>query len=177
MEDGRVVEGVFTLTTAPFMPMMGGPAGGTAYGYLLSGITAPKGELDAWQPTLLRPLASYSVHPHYVQGCMMRSEAAFRSVMQAGQTLRETSDMIHRSWEARNRSDDILAEKRSDAILGKERLYDPGTGDVYEFNNGFHDQYRLNPDQYRNPDLQPLPAADHNVWTAPTRDGYRELGL
>lgn len=177
VESGRAAEGLFTLTTAPYMPMMGGPGGGTAYGFLLSGITAPKGELEAWQETLRRPLSTYSVHPVYVQGCLRRSEAAFHSVVQAGETLRETSDMIHRSWEARNRSDDILAEKRSDAILGKERLYDPGSGEVYEFNNGFHDRYRLNPEEYRKPDLQPLPADDHRLWTAPARDGYRELGL
>ncbi|HOO21896.1 MAG TPA: hypothetical protein PL011_10980, partial [Kiritimatiellia bacterium] len=74
-------------------------------------------------------------------------------------------------------TDDILAQKRSDAILGKERLYDPGSGEVYEFENGFSDQYRLNPGGYRNPDLQPLPGDDHGLWTAPARDGYRELGM
>jgi hypothetical protein len=174
-ENGRVAQGLFSLTTAPYMPMLGGPGGGTAYGYLLAGLTAPKDELAALQPVMTRSLASFTVNPAYVQNCLMRSEAAFGAVVQAGKTLRETSDRIHQSWEARNRSDDILAEKRSDALLGKERLYDPGTGEVYEFNNGFHDQYRLNPQGYRIPGLQPLPAGDHGLWTAPARDGYRHL--
>ena len=177
VEDGRVAEGLFTLTTAPFMPSMGGPGGGTAYGYMLAGITAPEGELEAWRSTLLKPLESFSIHPQYVQGCLMRSQAAFGSVMRAGQTLRETSGLIAQSWESRNRTDDIMAAKRSDAILGRERLYDPGTGEVFEFNNGFHDQYRLNPAGYPNGNLQPLPEGDHGLWTAPARDGYRELGL
>ena len=176
-ENGRAAQGLFTATTAPFMPMMGGPGGGTAYGYLLAGITAPKEEFEALRPTLLKSLASYTVNERYVGECMVRSEAAFREVMRAGQTLRETSDMIARSWEARQRTDDVMAEKRSDAILGKERLYDPGTGEVYEFENGFHDRYRLNPGAYRNANLEPLPAGDHGLWTAPTRDGRRELGL
>ena len=176
-ENGRAGEGLFSLTTAPYMPMMGGPGGGTAYGYLLAGITTPKGELEAWQPLLSRTLASYAVHPDYLRGCLMRSEAVFGAVAEAGKTLRETSDMISRSWESRNRADDILAEKRSDAILGKERLYDPGTGEVYEFENGFYDRYRLNPGDYRKPDLQQLPDGNHDLWRAPARNGYRELGL
>ena len=176
VENGRVAQGLFSLTTAPFMPSMGGPGGGTAYGYMLSGITAPKGEMEALQPLLMKSLSSFSLHPSYVQGCMARSQAAFQSVMRAGKILSETSDLITRSWEDRNRRDDIMAEKRSDAMLGKERLYDPGTGEVYEFGNGFYDQYRLNPQAYRNSDLQPLPEGDHNLWSAPTLDGARVLG-
>jgi hypothetical protein len=175
MENGRAAQGLFALTTAPYMPMMGGPGGGTAYGYLMTGITAPKGELATLQPTLLHSLATFAIQPAYVQGCLMRSEAAFGAVLQAGNTLRETSEQISRSWEARNRTDDILAEKRSDAILGKERLYDPGTGEVYEFGNGFYDQYRLNPQGYRNSELQPLPDGDHGLWSAVPRDGARYL--
>ncbi|MGD9612364.1 MAG: hypothetical protein AB7V22_05620 [Kiritimatiellia bacterium] len=176
VENGRLAEGLFSLTTAPYMPMLGGPGGGTAYGYLLAGIAAPKGELDALQPTLSRALASFAVRPEYVQNCLMRSEAAFGAVLRAGQTLRETSDLIARGWEERNRRDDLVAEKRSDAILGKERLYDPDTGEVYEFNNGFYDEYRLNPQGYRNRNLQPLPDDDPGPWSAATRDGYRYLG-
>ena len=175
MENGRVAQGLFSLTTAPYMPMMGGPGGGTAYGYLMTGITAPKGELAALQSTLLRSLATFAIQPAYVQDCLMRSDAAFGAVLQAGKTLRETSEQISRSWEARNRTDDILSEKRSDAMLGKERLYDPGTGEVYEFGNGFYDQYKLNPQGYRNSELQPLPADDHGLWSAAPRDGARYL--
>ena len=176
MENGRLAEGLFSLTTAPYMPMMGGPGGGTAYGYLLAGIVAPKGELDALLPTLSRALASFAVRPEYVQNCLMRSDAAFGAVMRAGQTLRETSDLIARGWEERNRSDDVIVEKRSDAILGRERLYDPDTGEVYEFNTGFADEYNRNPQGYRNANLQPLPDGDHGLWTAAARDGYRYLG-
>jgi hypothetical protein len=176
VENGQAAEALISLMTVPYMPMMGGPGGGTAYGFLMAGITAPPGEFAALQPVLSRALASFSVRPEYVQNCLMRSEAAFGAVIRAGQTLRETSDMIHRSWEARNRRDDIVSAKRADAIRGKERLYDPDTGEVFEFNNGFHDQYRLHPQEYRNPNLQPLPEGNHDLWTAPACDGYRHLG-
>ena len=176
-ENGRAAQGLFSLATAPGMPMKGGPGGGTAYGYLLAGIAAPVHEFETWQPFLLQALASYAVHPHYARDCMMRSEAAFRAVAQAGQTLRDTSDMIVRSWEARNRIDDVVAQKRSDAILGRERLHDPASGQVFEFENGFYDRYRLDPQSYRNSRLEPLPQNDHGLWTAPPLDGRRELGL
>ena len=52
------------------------------------------------------------------------SEAAFRAVAQAGQTLRDTSDMIVRSWEARNRVDDVVAHPLLEALplTGTESL-------------------------------------------------------
>lgn len=176
-ENGQVAQGVFSLTTAPYMPMTGRPGGGTAYGFLLAGITAPSSEIDEWQPLLLSSLGSYAVRPAYVQRCLMRSEADFQAVAEAGKALRSTSDQLMESWQSRNRSDDIVAAKRSDAILGKERLYDPDSGEVYEFENGFYDRYQLNAGDYRNSNLQPLPGSDHGLWTAPARDGYRELGL
>lgn len=176
VENGRAAQGLFALTTAPYMPMMGGPGGGTAYGYLLAGVTAPKGEWEGLRASLLKSLSTFAVSPEHARECQMRSEAAFLAVLRAGQTLRETSDMISRSWEERSRADDILAEKRSDAILGKERLYDPGTGEVYEFENGFHERYRLNPQEHRNSRLEPLPDDDASLWSAAVLDGHRFLG-
>ncbi|MDD4736750.1 MAG: hypothetical protein PHP44_11670 [Kiritimatiellae bacterium] len=95
--------------------------------------------------------------------------------MKADDTLRETSDIIVNGWQNRNRSEDIIAAKRSNAILGKERLYDPDSGSVYEFQNGFYDEYRSNPQRYEQSNLQPLPDNRHDLWSAPTLDGSRHL--
>ena len=51
------------------------------------------------------------------------------------------SDMMMDSWNARNKSEDIMRQKQSDATLGYERVYDTQTGDVYRANSGFMDQY------------------------------------
>jgi len=96
--------------------------------------------------------------------------------LKAGETLSETADLIMEGWERRNQTDDIIAEKRSDAILGNERLYDPDTGQVYEFENGFYDKYNPERQRYKLFNLQPLPDDDHALWTAPAMDGYRALG-
>jgi hypothetical protein len=72
-------------------------------------------------------------------------------------------------WDNRNRSDDIISEKRSDAILGTERVYNPETGTVYEVPLGFYDNYSINRERYNMDNLQLLPDNDWNLWTAPIK--------
>ena len=75
------------------------------------------------------------------------------------------------SWEDRNKVDDIISEKRSDAMLGNERLYDPDTGIVYDVALDFYEDYNLHRDRYNMNNLQALPETDWNLWTAPTESG------
>jgi len=71
--------------------------------------------------------------------------------------------------------DDIIAEKTSDAILGRERLYDPNTGEVYEFENGFYDKYQLDQDKYEMNDLRLLQEDNHELWMKAPLDGYKHI--
>jgi hypothetical protein len=174
-KDGQVGEGLFSLTTAKLMPFMNGPGGGTGLTVMMAGITAPSDEFAQWLPVLLQALGSFNLTPAYVQQCTQMQDATWSGVMKAGQTLRETSDIIMQGWQQRNQTYDIIAEKQHDAILDKERLYDPVSGQVYEFDNGFYDQYRLNPQQYEQDNLQPLPDDNRELWTQPALDGYRHL--
>ena len=73
------------------------------------------------------------------------------------------SDMIMDSWEKRNNSYDIISQKRSDATLGYERVYDTETGDIYKAYNGFTDDY--SGDRYK--------AITDDMYTKPT-SGYIE---
>ncbi|MBN2207868.1 MAG: hypothetical protein JW759_01010 [Candidatus Coatesbacteria bacterium] len=174
-KDGAVAEGLFLLTVAQMLPMMGGPGCGIAYASLVSGITAPKREFASLEPTLRKSLESFTLTDAYVQNCMRSQAQAWEGVRKAGQTLRESSDILMKGWEERNKTYDIIAEKRSDAILGKERLYNPDTGEVYEFENGFYDKYDLHRQQYEMSNLQPLPDNNIQLWTAPTKDGGQHL--
>ena len=174
-QNNQLGEGLFTVTVATHMPFTGNAGGGTAYGFLMSGITAPKSEFMAVQKTLVQALGSFNLSDSYAGQCMRQQAAAFRGVMRAGDTLRETSDIIMQGWENRNKTYDILAEKRSDAMLGKERLYDPDTGKVYEFENGFFESYDLNRRQYEMSDLQLLAGDNYDLWMAPRLDGPRHL--
>ena len=55
--------------------------------------------------------------------------------------INQMSDSIMSSWENRNRSQDIMSQKQSDATLGYERIVDTETGNIYKIDNGFTDWY------------------------------------
>jgi hypothetical protein len=171
VQDGAVAEGLFLVTVAPVLPAMGGPGGDIAYGFQVMGITAPKQEFRSLENTLAASMQSFTVSPSYVQNCMQQQAQTYGAILEAGKTLSDASDIIMDGWESRSKVDDIVAEKRSDAILGNERVYDPETGAVYEVENGFYDAYNINRDQYEMSDLQPLPGDSWDLWTAAPLDG------
>ncbi|MBU0508902.1 hypothetical protein KKH27_08715 [bacterium] len=174
-EGGNVAEGLFYATVAPLMGHTGGPGGNTGWGFLVTGITAPKREFAALQPQLIASAESFQLSPAYVSNCLVQQQKVWKGVGDAGKALSDASDIIMEGWQSRNRSDDVMSEKRSDAILGNERLYNPETGDVYEFENGFYDKYDLHRGQYEMNNLQLLEGNDYNLWTTPPQDGPRNL--
>lgn len=174
-EGGRAAQGLFSVTTAPTIPFMNGPGGGVGYGFMIAGITSNHSQFKYLQQDLLKCLESFTLEESYVRQCLQTQQETWRGIMKAGQTLRETSDMITRSWEQRNKTYDILAEKWSDTILSKERLYDPHSGEVYQFDNGFYDQYQLQNQQYNKSDLIPLPNNNADLWDRPALNGYQHI--
>jgi len=174
-EGGKLAEGLFLVTVAPALPFTGSPGGGIAYGFLITGITGPKREFRNIENVLVKSVGSYTISQSYVSNCLRQQASTYAGILKAGKTLSQTSDIIMQGWENRNKSDDIVAEKRSDAILGKERVYDPNTGEVYEFENGFYDKYQLDQNRYEMSDLQPLPKDNYDLWMKAPLDGYKHL--
>ena len=60
---------------------------------------------------------------------------------QISRNFNQTMDGIMSSWENRNKSQDIISQKQSDATLGYERVYDTETNEIYRATNGFTDVY------------------------------------
>jgi len=174
-QGGSLGEGLFLITVAPVLASTGGPGGGLGYGFCITGITAPKGEFRNIENQLVKSIGSYDINQSYVQNCMAQQNQTYQGILKAGKTLSETSDIIMQGWENRNRTDDILAEKRSDAMLGRERLYDPNTGEVYEFEHGFYDKYKIEQNRYEMNNLQLLPDDNHQLWSKAPVDGYQHL--
>ncbi|MCK4224575.1 MAG: hypothetical protein KAX39_05300 [candidate division Zixibacteria bacterium] len=174
-QGGNLGEGLFLVTVAPVLPFTGGPGGGLGYGFSITGITAPKREFRNIENVLVKSVRSYTISQSYVNNCLAQQANTYAGILKAGKTLSETSDIIMQGWENRNKTDDILSEKYSDATLGRERLYDPNTGEVYEFENGFYDKYQLDQNRYEMNNLQPLPGDNYNLWMKATLDGYRHL--
>jgi len=174
-QGGKLGEGLFLVTVAPVLPFTGGPGGGLGYGFSITGITAPKREFRDIENLLVKSVGSYTISQSYVNNCLAQQASTYAGILKAGKTLSETSDIIMQGWENRNKVHDILAEKTSDAILGKERLYDANTGEVYEFENGFYDKYQLDQNRYEMNKLQPLPGDNHDLWMKAPLDGYKHL--
>lgn len=169
--DGAVGQGQWLGTTWVFMPFTGVPGGGTAYGSIILGVTAPKREFAEVEATLVASLESFSVTQAYIDWCRLQSAQLWGAVARAGQTLRETSDLIADGWQSRSDASDILAEQYSDGLRGVERVYDPGTGQVYEVPAGWFDVYDLQRGAYDLDNLQRLPDDDLSLWTAVPTDG------
>ena len=171
MENGVVGEGQFLGTVWVFSPYTGIPAGGTAYGSILLGVTAPKREFKDVQARLIASLESFNMTRNYVDWCLAQQKQLWGAVARQGQTLRETSDIIYEGWVNRSQASDIMAEKGSDAIRGVERVYDPATNQVYEVGAGFYADYDLHRGEYAMNGLQLLPDDSVALWTAAPADG------
>lgn len=172
VQDEQVAEGLFLVTVVPLMPSTGGPGGGIAYGLQIIGITSSKREFRELENTLVTSVQSFTVTQSYVDNCMRQQEETYAGILRAGKTLSDASDIIMDGWEKRNKVDDITAEKRSDAILGNERVCDPETGEVYEFETGFYEKYDINRDRYEMNNLKPLLDDDWDLWMKAPLDGY-----
>ena len=68
------------------------------------------------------------------------------------------------SWQQRDKSQDIMSQKQSDATLGYERVYDTDSGKIYKATNGFTDVYTGN--RFK-------PVTDDNMYAEPV-SGYIE---
>lgn len=174
-KNGKLGEGLFLITVAPMLPFTGNPGGGIGYGFLVTGITAPKKEFKDLEKSLANSIKSFWVSQNYVNNCLRQQASTYAGILKAGKTLNETSDIIMKGWEARNKTEDILSEKWSDAILGKERLYNPLSGKVYEFENGFYDKYNHNRGEYDMNKLELLPKDNYNLWMKVPLDGHKNI--
>ena len=174
-EDADLAEGLFYATAAPGLPMNGQPGYGTAYGYLVAGVAAPKGEFAALEPELIRCLASFSLNENYVKWCVQQSAARWTGILKPGEMLREVSVLINSSWEKRPPAQDAASEKYRDTVRGVERLFDPATGQVYEFPRGFFEKYDPERSRYQMDSLQPLPPDAFDLWMKPVLQGNRQL--
>lgn len=175
-EFNTVGEGLFYTITAPLLPYDGmSPAAGIGYGFCCTGISSYKTDFKEWEAVLLRSLRSLELEQGYITQCRQIQDKMWSSISEINKIWDDISGMIQKSWEYRNKVQDIAAEKWSDTMLGKERLYDPHTGEVYEFETGFYDKYNINREKYKKPDLQPLSDGDYELWSKPTKDGAEAI--
>ena len=134
-EQNKPVEGVFTATikefAAPPVVIL------TVYNAVF--FTAPANELVDWMPVLNYCLSTIKFSDSFIQG-FYREQGQIVANANAIQAIcNQTSDIITSGWNARQKTYDILSQKRSDATMGYERVRDTETGDIYKATVGFTD--------------------------------------
>ena len=104
-------------------------------------ITAPKDKFLDWESVLSKISSSLQFTDSFMSQYNSQQDAVMQNFQNVRSICNQITDGIMSSWEARNKSYDIMSQKQSDAILGYERVYDTETGEIYKAYNGFTDDY------------------------------------
>ena len=109
--------------------------------YNFTAITGVKDEFVNYEQTLFRSFASLKIKQEFISKMLNNSEASFEQMQRINASIAASYDNYNSAWLARSQSGDIARQKRSDATLGYERVYDTETGEIYKAYNGFTDEY------------------------------------
>lgn len=107
-------------------------------------MTAPEADFVNWQPVLSQIFESLSFSNEYWKERNSAWAQITKSSQAISQSTKAMSDSVMSSWEKRNNSYDIRSQAYSDATLGRERIYDKETGEIYYAKNGWYDSYSGN---------------------------------
>ena len=174
VQDNQLGEGLIAITTVPAAEFRSAPGGGIGMGFMLYGLTAPKGKLNEQLPELLKMGRSFKLATSYEKKCKKDRAEDSPVLLEPGNSLKPVLDAMALAWEKRLPADDMLAEKRADELQGLERLHRPATGDVYSVAKGFAAQYLANPQLYNIEELRPMPD-DPALWLKPVLNGTQAI--
>lgn len=148
------------IVTATLTDAMSYPANGIDAGYYtayrVSGIIAPTDDMIYHQELLTESLASFQFTQEYIDQGVELIEWGTEQALQIQQTLNQTSQIINDSWEYRNKVVDAANAEFISYIRGKGYLEDPDTGEIFEADQSFVDNYLKDPNQYNRTNLVPL---------------------
>ena len=130
-------EGLFTGTLCRGIVLTGNV--GCNVMYNISGVTAPAGEFVEWTETLAKVLGSVRYSEAFEATAARDAQIRAAGNAKLAQTLQQTSDLVVRGWEERQKGFDARVGRRSDATLGYERVVEKDSGRVYRAYNGFLD--------------------------------------
>lgn len=151
-ENGKEGEGLFAASVVDFgsFAISGGNVvgyqlqavdGGYYMAYNIVAVTAAKDTFIEWEGVLTDCFKTLQYSDSFVSTTNQASNEKVALAQQISQNFNATMDGFMSSWESRNRSQDIMSQKQSDATLGYERVYDTETGEIYKATNGFTDVY------------------------------------
>ncbi len=109
---------------------------------------APRGQYENWVEIITKIQSSIKYTDKYTSRYSSSSGTSGGTTggttggtVTGGGSSYDMTDAMMDSWNARNKSEDIMSQKQSDATLGYERVYDTETGDIYRADSGFMEEY------------------------------------
>ena len=141
-KDGKAMQGLFTaqVYSAGSYYMYGSDLAPLNVYHTIMLMT-PEDDFNEWVDIIEYSLSTLTFTESFVNK-FNTQEGQLVSTVLANQKIYDSiGDMIMDSWNKRSNSYDIISQKRSDATLGYERVYNTETGDVYKAYNGFTDNY------------------------------------
>ena len=138
----ELMQGLFTTTIFS-------PGSYKMYGYDFAPLSAyntimmmtPDDEFVNYQEIFDHMVGTIAFSEKFMTGFNKEESDQVKTVEANQKIYDQISDMIMDSWNKRNNSYDIISQKRSDATLGYERVYNTDTNEVYRAYNGFSDSY------------------------------------
>ena len=134
-ENGKNIEGVFTATIKEFAM----PPVVLLNVYNTIFFTTPENELVDWMPILNYCVSTIKFSDNYINGYYREQGQVVKNAQAVQAICNQTSDIITSGWNERQKTYDILSQKRSDATMGYERVRDTDTGEIYKATVGFTD--------------------------------------
>ena len=150
-DSGKAGEGMFSASVVDFGStaiaagmngyMLQQADGGYYMAYNVMAVTAAKDTFIEWESVLTDCMKTLQYSDSFVSSTNQASNEKVALSQQISRNFNQTMDGIMSSWENRNKSQDIISQKQSDATLGYERVYDTETNEIYRATNGFTDVY------------------------------------
>ncbi|MDD1719766.1 MAG: tetratricopeptide repeat protein [Methanoregulaceae archaeon] len=124
-------------------------------------------------PELLQIFSSIDYSSSTVAACRDNLNTAWAGARKTGDTLARNADQMREEnlalYQDRQSRNDEFLEKFSDAILDRDRVYNPGTDQVYEVDPDFYTYYDTHREEYRYQDMRELETGEWLKYT--TLDG------
>ena len=136
-DKGELQEGIFTTTISS-----SSSKNSTINAYHTIMMMTPDAELMNYQEIYNDCIGSITFTDSFIEGFSTEEQTMVENVQANKEIYDELSNMIMNSWNKRDTSYDIISQKRSDAALGDERVYNAETNEIYKAYSGFMDDYK-----------------------------------
>ncbi|MFH0836739.1 MAG: hypothetical protein V1870_01290 [Candidatus Aenigmatarchaeota archaeon] len=124
------------------------------YFYIVTYSTKPNEFADIG-PALLESVNSLRYTDSFLSECAKVQQMRADTIKKNFENIQKSNEAIFSRYKASSNIDSVY-EKWSDATLGRERVYDSDTGEVYHVDNGFYDYYNTHREQYEMKNLETL---------------------